>query len=32
MKELLENEGIKFSDDQILNFEKHFWDPGKELK
>lgn len=31
MKELLENEGVQFKDDQILNFEKHFWDPAKEL-
>ena len=31
MKELLENEGIKFNGDQIINFEKHFWDPAKEL-
>ena len=32
MKELLENEGIKLKGDQIINLEKHFWDPGKELK
>jgi methylated-DNA-protein-cysteine methyltransferase-like protein len=32
MKELLENEGIKFKGDQIINFEKHFWDPAKELE
>jgi methylated-DNA-protein-cysteine methyltransferase-like protein len=32
MKELLENEGIQFDDDQILYFDKHFWDPGKELE
>jgi methylated-DNA-protein-cysteine methyltransferase related protein len=31
MKELLENEGIQFKGDQILDFEKHFWDPAKEL-
>ena len=31
MKELLENEGIEFSDDQILNFQEKFWDPMKEL-
>ena len=29
MKELLENEGIKVEEDQIVNFEKHFWDPVK---
>jgi len=32
MKELLENEGLKFNDDQIINFEKHFWDPMRELE
>ena len=31
MKELLENEGIKLKGDQILNFNKHFWDPSEEL-
>lgn len=31
MKQLLENEGIHIEDDQIINFEKHFWDPLKEL-
>ncbi|MBK6281877.1 MAG: MGMT family protein [Draconibacterium sp.] len=32
MKELLENEGLLFDDnDQILNFEERFWDPAKEL-
>lgn len=31
MKQLLENEGIQVKNDQIINFEKHFWDPGKEL-
>jgi methylated-DNA-protein-cysteine methyltransferase related protein len=31
MQELLENEGIVVEDDIILNFEKHFWDPNKEL-
>ncbi len=32
MKELLENEGIKLKGDQILNFNKHFWDPSVELE
>lgn len=32
MKELLENEGIQFKDDQIISFEKYFWDPSTELK
>ncbi|HRX10298.1 MAG TPA: MGMT family protein [Draconibacterium sp.] len=32
MKELLENEGLLFDDnDQILNFKERFWDPAKEL-
>lgn len=31
MKQLLENEGIKVGEDRIVNFEKHFWDPVKEL-
>lgn len=31
MKQLLENEGIIFEDDQIINFEEKFWDPQIEL-
>jgi methylated-DNA-protein-cysteine methyltransferase-like protein len=31
MQQLLENEGIKVIDHQIQDFEKHFWDPFKEL-
>ncbi len=31
MKQLLENEGIQVKNDQIVDFEKHFWDPAKEL-
>lgn len=31
MQQLLENEGIEVADNQIVNFEKHFWDPAKEL-
>jgi methylated-DNA-protein-cysteine methyltransferase-like protein len=31
MKQLLENEGIKIEDDKIIDFEKYFWDPIKEL-
>ena len=31
MKELLEKEGLKIKDDKIQDFEKHFWDPAKEL-
>jgi len=31
MKQLLESEGIKVEDDQVVDFEKLFWDPNKEL-
>lgn len=31
MQELLEKEGIKISEDQVVDFEKKFWDPAKEL-
>ena len=31
MQQLLENEGIQVQDNQIVDFEKHFWDPAKEL-
>lgn len=31
MQELLEAEGIKMQDNQILDFEEKFWDPIKEL-
>lgn len=31
MQQLLENEGLEIQDNQIVNFEKHFWDPAKEL-
>ncbi len=29
MKELLESEGLTILDDQIQNFEKHFWNPNE---
>ena len=32
MQELLEKEGIKVKGDTIVNFDKHFWDPAKELE
>jgi methylated-DNA-protein-cysteine methyltransferase-like protein len=32
MQQLLENEGIEVSDDQVVRFQELFWDPGKELK
>jgi len=32
MQELLEQEGVKVREDQIIHFEKHFWDPMLELR
>jgi methylated-DNA-protein-cysteine methyltransferase-like protein len=32
MQELLETEGVEIEKDQILNFEKHFWNPLIELE
>lgn len=32
MQELLENEGIQIIDNQIINFEKHFWTPETNFK
>jgi len=31
MQELLESEGIKVKNNQVVDFEKHFWDPMTEL-
>lgn len=31
MQELLEKEGIRVENDKIIDFEKRFWDPLKEL-
>jgi methylated-DNA-protein-cysteine methyltransferase related protein len=31
MQELLEAEGIKIKNDQVLNFKELFWDPMEEL-
>jgi methylated-DNA-protein-cysteine methyltransferase-like protein len=31
MEDLLESEGILIEENQILNFDKVFWDPAKEL-
>jgi methylated-DNA-protein-cysteine methyltransferase-like protein len=31
MQELLESEGLRIVGDQIVDFEKYFWDPNKEL-
>ena len=30
MQELLEKEGIKVQDDQVIHFKEIFWDPSKE--
>ncbi len=32
MQELLESEGITIEDNQIVNFERYFWDPARELE
>jgi methylated-DNA-protein-cysteine methyltransferase related protein len=31
MQELLEKEGLKIEDNQVVDFNKKFWDPVKEL-
>jgi len=31
MQQLLEEEGVEVQELQIINLEKHFWDPMKEL-
>jgi methylated-DNA-protein-cysteine methyltransferase-like protein len=31
MQEMLEKEGIKIENDQVLDFKNLFWDPEKEL-
>jgi methylated-DNA-protein-cysteine methyltransferase-like protein len=31
MRELLEGEGVQVDNDQVVHFEKVFWDPGREL-
>jgi len=32
MQQLLESEGIRVKDDQVVDFTRHFWDPARELK
>ncbi len=32
MQQLLENEGVRIKNDQIINFEKYYWDPKENLK
>lgn len=31
MRDLLESEGVKIQDNEIVNFKEVFWDPVKEL-
>ncbi len=31
MQELLEKEGLRIKNDQVINFERHFWDPLNEI-
>lgn len=31
MQELLEKDGVIVKDDQVVEFQKRFWDPAKEL-
>ena len=31
MQQLLENEGIRVQDDQVVEFDRVFWDPGREI-
>lgn len=31
MQQLLEREGIRVKDDQIVDFDRYFWDPAREL-
>jgi methylated-DNA-protein-cysteine methyltransferase-like protein len=31
MQELLEKEGVKVKDDQVVDFKQKFWDPASEL-
>ena len=32
MQQLLENEGIKVVENQIIDFEKHFWEPRESAQ
>lgn len=31
MQQLLENEGVRVVENQVVDFRRHFWDPGEEL-
>lgn len=32
MQQLLESEGVEVKGNQVVNFDKYFWDPSNELK
>lgn len=32
MQQLLESEGVKIENNQVVDFDKHFWDPMTELE
>ncbi len=32
MQQLLENEGIEVVNNQVVDFDRHFWDPARELR
>lgn len=32
MQQLLENEGVKVKNNQVVDFEKHFWNPGISIQ
>lgn len=32
MQQLLESEGVMVTDNKIIDFKKHYWDPNEELK
>ncbi|MFN8135574.1 MAG: MGMT family protein [Bacteroidales bacterium] len=32
MKQLLENEGVRVVNDQVVNFQEIYWDPSRELE
>lgn len=32
MQQLLENEGIRIENNQVVDFQKHFWDPSQALE
>jgi len=32
MQQLLESEGVIVKNNQVVDFEKHFWDPARHLK